>query len=152
MATNTGETRRSSLSDTTNVENAPVVEDTRGAPTMEKGRYDDSKVPFLTARTFFMCILVSMGGICFGYDTGQVNNPSTLFCSFQKPALIHPIKDQWFPGNGKLPLQFRRYQRTGIRVYLEKIWIDCWHAFDRNTLRRTCLCTNCKPSCNWKEI
>lgn len=71
--TNTGETRRSSLSDTTNVENAPVVEDTRGAPTMEKGRYDDSKVPFLTARTFFMCILVSMGGICFGYDTGQIS-------------------------------------------------------------------------------
>lgn len=27
---------------------------------------DDSKVPFLTARTFFMTVLVSMGGICFG--------------------------------------------------------------------------------------
>ena len=39
---------------------------------IEKGAYDDSKVPFMTARTFFMCILVSMGGICFGYDTGQV--------------------------------------------------------------------------------
>lgn len=34
---------------------------------------DNSKVPFLTARTFFMTVLVSMGGICFGYDTGQIS-------------------------------------------------------------------------------
>ena len=27
---------------------------------------DDSKVPFLTLRTFMMTVLVSMGGICFG--------------------------------------------------------------------------------------
>jgi len=34
---------------------------------------DDSKVPFLTVRTFLMTVLVSMGGICFGYDTGQIS-------------------------------------------------------------------------------
>lgn len=34
---------------------------------------DDSKVPFLTVRTFLMAVLVSMGGICFGYDTGQIS-------------------------------------------------------------------------------
>ncbi|EME78315.1 uncharacterized protein MYCFIDRAFT_36929 [Pseudocercospora fijiensis CIRAD86] len=34
---------------------------------------DTSKVPFLTTRTFLMTILVSMGGICFGYDTGQIS-------------------------------------------------------------------------------
>lgn len=34
---------------------------------------DNSKRPFLTARTFAMTILVSMGGICFGYDTGQIS-------------------------------------------------------------------------------
>jgi MFS transporter, SP family, sugar:H+ symporter len=34
---------------------------------------DDSKVPFLTMRTFAMTCLVSMGGICFGYDTGQIS-------------------------------------------------------------------------------
>ncbi|KAK4503377.1 hypothetical protein PRZ48_004292 [Zasmidium cellare] len=34
---------------------------------------DDSKVPFLTVRTFMMTVLVSMGGICFGYDTGQIS-------------------------------------------------------------------------------
>lgn len=36
----------------------------------EKGPFDDdSKMPFLTLRTFFMAVLVSMGGLCFGYDT-----------------------------------------------------------------------------------
>lgn len=40
----------------------------------EKGPFDDeSRVPFLTVRTFFMAILVSFGGLCFGYDTGQIS-------------------------------------------------------------------------------
>lgn len=40
----------------------------------EKGPFDDeSKVPFLTMRTFFMAVLVSFGGLCFGYDTGQIS-------------------------------------------------------------------------------
>jgi MFS transporter, SP family, sugar:H+ symporter len=40
----------------------------------EKGPFDDeSKLPFLTVRTFFMAVLVSMGGFCFGYDTGQIS-------------------------------------------------------------------------------
>lgn len=40
----------------------------------EKGPFDDeSKVPFLTARTFFMAVLVSFGGLCFGFDTGQIS-------------------------------------------------------------------------------
>lgn len=34
---------------------------------------DDSKVPFLTARTIMMTILVSVGGIMFGFDTGQIS-------------------------------------------------------------------------------
>ena len=34
---------------------------------------DNSKVPFMTAKTLMMTILVSMGGICFGYDTGQIS-------------------------------------------------------------------------------
>jgi SP family sugar:H+ symporter-like MFS transporter len=37
------------------------------------GDYDDSKVPFLTARTFVMAILAAMGGFIFGYDTGQIS-------------------------------------------------------------------------------
>ncbi len=40
----------------------------------EKGPFDDeSKVPFLTMRTFFMAVLVSFGGLCFGFDTGQIS-------------------------------------------------------------------------------
>lgn len=34
---------------------------------------DDSKVPYFTLRLFMMTILVSMGGLCFGYDTGQIS-------------------------------------------------------------------------------
>merc|ERR1712225_152555 len=67
--------RTSSLSDSgTAFENVPMDNKPRGAGVgIEKGAYDDSKVPFTTARTFFMTILVSMGGICFGYDTGQIS-------------------------------------------------------------------------------
>jgi hypothetical protein len=43
-----------------------------GIPAKERFT-DDSKYPFMTARTFCMTILVSMGGICFGYDTGQIS-------------------------------------------------------------------------------
>ncbi|KAJ5950441.1 uncharacterized protein N7479_008854 [Penicillium vulpinum] len=41
----------------------------------EKGPNDlvDTAVPFLTWRSFIMCILVSMGGFLFGYDTGQIS-------------------------------------------------------------------------------
>lgn len=40
---------------------------------LKEGDYDDSKVPFLTARTFIMAILAAMGGFIFGYDTGQIS-------------------------------------------------------------------------------
>lgn len=33
----------------------------------------DTKVPFLTFRSFSMCIVISMGGFLFGYDTGQIS-------------------------------------------------------------------------------
>jgi MFS transporter, SP family, sugar:H+ symporter len=46
--------------------------DVPAIPAKEKFN-DDSQVPFMTARTFFMTVLVSMGGICFGYDTGQIS-------------------------------------------------------------------------------
>jgi hypothetical protein len=69
------------LSETgTAFENVPVSgnEDRKGVQ-VEKGGLDNSSPPFLTVRTFFMALLVSMGGICFGYDTGQVS----LFPSHQ---------------------------------------------------------------------
>ena len=35
--------------------------------------YDDSPYPLFTWRTFIMGVLVSMGGLIFGYDTGQIS-------------------------------------------------------------------------------
>ena len=33
----------------------------------------DAKVPFLTWRSLLMGVFVSMGGLLFGYDTGQIS-------------------------------------------------------------------------------
>lgn len=67
MATTMAPHRDSNLSETdTAYENVPIHNTNHRGGNIEKGNYDDSKVPFLTARTFFMALLVSMGGICFG--------------------------------------------------------------------------------------
>lgn len=34
---------------------------------------DDSKYPLITFRTFLATVIASMGGIIFGYDTGQIS-------------------------------------------------------------------------------
>ena len=48
----------------------------------EMGSFDDeSKVPFLTMRTFFMAVLVSFGGLCFGYDTCQISGFLKMYVS-----------------------------------------------------------------------
>lgn len=36
----------------------------------KNARYDDSKVPYLTWRSFIMGVVASMGGFIFGYSTG----------------------------------------------------------------------------------
>lgn len=59
----------SSRSSTIAGDGAAVVPDLPKAEEFD----DDSKVPFLTTRTFLMTVLVSFGGICFGYDTGQIS-------------------------------------------------------------------------------
>ena len=55
-------------------------EDNNGVPALPSAATfdDDSKVPFMTARTFFMTVVVSIGGICFGYDTGQQPSASRV--------------------------------------------------------------------------
>ncbi|KAJ5382400.1 Major facilitator superfamily domain general substrate transporter [Penicillium concentricum] len=52
-----------------------VPSDARSSNEHEKGPNDlvDTPVPLLTWRSFIMCILVSMGGFLFGYDTGQIS-------------------------------------------------------------------------------
>lgn len=39
----------------------------------EKGDVDNSKVRLLTGRTIAMGLIVSIGGLIFGYDTGQIS-------------------------------------------------------------------------------
>lgn len=34
---------------------------------------DESKHPFLTGRTLAMGALAGMGGLCWGYDTGEIS-------------------------------------------------------------------------------
>lgn len=36
----------------------------------KNAKYDDSKVPYLTWRSFTLGVLASMGGFIFGYSTG----------------------------------------------------------------------------------
>ena len=44
-----------------------------GPGNLEKGSYDDSPYPLITLRAAAMGFLVSMGGIVFGFDTGQIS-------------------------------------------------------------------------------
>ena len=69
---------------TSAAEQGPYRHGSDSVVAVEKGSENDSKVPRLTFRTFFMCILVSMGGICFGYDTGQV-------CSYPERKKTPPV-------------------------------------------------------------
>lgn len=40
----------------------------------EGGDHDDGPVPFLTLRTLSMAFMVSMGGMMFGFDTGELSS------------------------------------------------------------------------------
>ncbi|KAH9209274.1 hypothetical protein DL95DRAFT_428292 [Leptodontidium sp. 2 PMI_412] len=53
----------------------------------------------MTARTRFMCILVSMGEICFGYDTGQISG------FLEMENILYNFADQREP---TLPFTWRR--------------------------------------------
>ncbi|MCJ1394131.1 hexose transporter hxt1 [Xylographa bjoerkii] len=47
-------------------------------PTVGNGEYDRSVPPLITWRVFAMGILVSMGGLIFGYDTGEISGFLTM--------------------------------------------------------------------------
>ncbi|EED20688.1 MFS monosaccharide transporter, putative [Talaromyces stipitatus ATCC 10500] len=44
----------------------------------KNAHYDDSKVPYLTWRSFILGIIASMGGFIFGYSTGQISGFETM--------------------------------------------------------------------------
>ncbi|EON69385.1 hypothetical protein W97_08645 [Coniosporium apollinis CBS 100218] len=53
-------------------ERIEVGKSANGSPhDVDKGHVDDH-MPVITFRAFIMCVLVSMGGIIFGYDTGSI--------------------------------------------------------------------------------
>ncbi|KIV78776.1 hypothetical protein PV11_06386 [Exophiala sideris] len=65
----------------------------------EKGPFnDEAKLPFMTLRTFFMAVLVSFGGLCFGYDTGQIsgflemNNFLSNFADRRNPLAFSNVR------------------------------------------------------------
>ncbi|KAI9831471.1 MAG: hypothetical protein M1819_005070 [Sarea resinae] len=57
----------------TNEEKYPTHQQPALDDVEKDGGLDDSKYPYLSIRSFFMGILVSMGGFIFGYDTGQIS-------------------------------------------------------------------------------
>jgi Sugar (and other) transporter len=60
-------------------ENSASVPTSGSASMAEKNaQYDDSKVPYLTWRSFVMGIVASMGGFIFGYSTGQISGFETM--------------------------------------------------------------------------
>lgn len=63
---------------------------------------DDSKVPYFTLRLFMMTVLVSMGGLCFGYDTGQISGFLEMVACFHHVRKIHMLTT---PGCFPLPIR-----------------------------------------------
>ncbi|KAF9884776.1 hexose transporter hxt1 [Aspergillus nanangensis] len=52
----------------------PAGEESSQDPVSHGGEHlVDTRIPLLTWRSFLMGIFVSMGGFCFGYDTGQIS-------------------------------------------------------------------------------
>jgi MFS transporter, SP family, sugar:H+ symporter len=73
-----GKNRSADTSNTTTA--VPSTANSMDLPADPAGAANEHKVvgtaddyPVLTFRTFFMAILVAMGGFIFGYDTGQIS-------------------------------------------------------------------------------
>lgn len=54
-------------------EHDPASEKRRQGTRQSLGGLDYSPLPRITGRSFVLCVLVSMGGLIFGYDTGQIS-------------------------------------------------------------------------------
>ncbi|KAL9126857.1 MAG: hypothetical protein Q9217_004165 [Psora testacea] len=79
--------------------------------------YDDSPYPLATWRTIMMGILVSMGGLIFGYDTGQISGFLEMKDFLQRFGELRP--DPKIPG-GPGSYQFTNV-RSGLIVGLLSI-------------------------------
>ncbi|KAL9103068.1 MAG: hypothetical protein Q9163_001866 [Psora crenata] len=70
--------------------------------------YDDSPYPLATWRTVVMGILVSMGGLVFGYDTGQISGFLEMHDFLQRFGELRP--------NAKDPGGPETYQFTNLSI------------------------------------
>ena len=52
---------------------SPVDSEAEGRLEKPAGEYDQTPVRFLRLRILAMALIVSMGGLIFGYDTGQIS-------------------------------------------------------------------------------
>lgn len=67
-------TGRSSSEHTTDAATPPIGKDVVGDhENVGADNLDDSTFPLLTLRTFLATVIASMGGMIFGYDTGQIS-------------------------------------------------------------------------------
>lgn len=56
----------------------------------------DTPIPLLTWRSFVMGIFVSMGGFCFGYDTGQISGFLEMQDFLQRYGQLRPDGTYYF--------------------------------------------------------
>lgn len=78
-------------------ENSPSSVPTSGTVSLaeKNAQYDDSKVPYLTWRSFIMGIVASMGGFIFGYSTGQISGFETM-SDFEMRFAQHDASGYYF--------------------------------------------------------
>ena len=66
---------------------------------VESGLYDESPFPRLTWRTSMMALLVSMGGLIFGFDTGQISGFLAMDNFRQRCGEFDPVTNTYFFSN-----------------------------------------------------
>jgi SP family sugar:H+ symporter-like MFS transporter len=70
----------------------PLTDLSNESPDHEKraGNWDESRVPWITWRSVLLGAFVSIGGIIFGYDTGQISGFLEMHNFKQRFAQLKP--------------------------------------------------------------
>ncbi|KAI0469023.1 hexose transporter [Xylaria cf. heliscus] len=94
--------------------NRVTFDDVRQARTEKTAALDYSPLPRVSSRSFAMGLLVSMGGLIFGYDTGQISG------FLEMPDFQRRFGEPSDDGNGKITYTFSPV-RSGLIVGLLSI-------------------------------
>ena len=86
---------------------SPVDSEAEGRLEKPAGEYDQTPVRFLRLRILAMALIVSMGGLIFGYDTGQISGfvqmpdfiarfagPSGSFSNWKEGLIVGLVRPQ----------------------------------------------------------